>query len=64
MELQQTFSRKEVRQLLKRQLQAVSMSLGRMEINMTLAKGLYAKEYGEELHNTAKRIRNVNVIKF
>jgi hypothetical protein len=61
---QQTFTRKEVRQLLKRQLQTVSMSLGRMPINMTLAKGFHAKEYSEEIHNTAKRIRNVNIIKF
>ena len=62
--LQQIFTRKEVRALLKQQLQAVSTSLGRMPINMTLAKGLYAKDYANEIHATAKRIRNVNIIKF
>jgi len=58
------YSRKQVRTLLKQQLQAVVTSLGKMSINMTLAKGLYAKEYGDELEATAKRIRKVLIIKF
>lgn len=61
---QQLFTRKEVRELLKKQLRSVSNSLGRMDVNMTLVRGLYAKEYGNEIASTAKRIRNVNIIKF
>ncbi len=60
----QTFTRKQVRALLKRQLKAVSNSMGRMEISKPLAHGLYAKEYGEELDAIAKRIRKVSIIKF
>lgn len=61
---QQSFTRKEVRALLKRQIAAVAESYNRAGVNMNLMRGFQMSEYLDEIGATAKRIKNVNVIKF
>lgn len=61
---QQTFTRKEVRELLKRQIKASYNSYEKFPVNMNLARGFQAGEYVDDLHENAKRLKNVNVIKF
>jgi hypothetical protein len=53
------YSRKQVRILLKEQIQAVSNSVGRMPVNMVLVKGMHPKEYADECMAVAKRIKKV-----
>lgn len=61
---QETFTRKEVIALLKRQIMASYNSYERSPVNMNLARGFQAAEYVDDLHANAKRLKNVNVIKF
>lgn len=58
---QQTFTRKEVRALLKRQITAAVNSYGTMEINMGLARNPY---YADEIDRTRKRLKNLTIVKF
>lgn len=62
--IQEIFTRKEVRTLLKRQIQASYNSYERFPVNMKLCKGFQASEYIDDLHENAKRLKKVNVIKF
>lgn len=64
MTAKQTFTRKEVRELLKRQIHASWHSYGLSPINMILAKSYLAKEYGDDVTTNAKRLKKVRVIKF
>lgn len=61
---QQTFTRKEVIALLKRQIRASYNSYERFPVNMELVKGFQAGVYVDDLHENAKRLKKVNVIKF
>lgn len=61
---QQTFTRKEVRELLKRQILASYHSYEKYPVNIDLARGFQAREYVDDLHANAKRLKKVNVIKF
>lgn len=61
---QEMFTRKEVRQLLKRQILASYRSYERFPVNMDLARGFQAGTYVNDLHENAKRLKRVNVIKF
>jgi hypothetical protein len=61
---QETFTRKEVRELLKRQIQASVESYNRAGVNMNLCRGFQASEYMDEIGKTMKRLKKVNIIKF
>lgn len=61
---QETFTRKEVRQLLKRQILASYHSYEKFPVNMLLATGYQAAIYCDDLGENAKRLKKVNVIKF
>jgi hypothetical protein len=60
---QQTFSRKEVRELLKRQIKASAESYNRAGADKTLLKLCFSL-YCDEITRTTKVLKNVNVIKF
>lgn len=60
---QETFTRKEVRQLLKRQISASAESYNRAGPDEWLIKFCMSK-YCDEMGRTAKLLKNVNVIKF
>lgn len=61
---QETFTRKEVRDLLKKQILASYRSYERFPVSMKIAKGFQASEYIDDLHENAKRLKKVNIIKF
>ncbi len=61
---QETFTRKEVRALLKRQIAGSAESYNRAGVNMNLCKGFQAAEYLDEIGKSVKGLRNINVIKF
>lgn len=60
---QQTFTRKEVRELLKRQILASAESYNRAGPDQYLIK-FAMSAYCDEMGRTSKRLKNVNVIKF
>lgn len=60
---QQTFTRKEVRELLKRQIKASAESYNRAGTDPVLLK-LCFNLYCDEMGRTSKVLKNVNVIKF
>jgi hypothetical protein len=65
---QQTFTRKEVRTLLKKQLQAVVESYKRMPITdedrNQLCFGMHSDQFWDYEQRCNKRLKNVNIIKF
>ena len=60
---QETFTRKEVRQLLKRQIAASAESYNRAGADKTLLKLCFSL-YCDEMGRTTKLLKNVNPIKF
>lgn len=58
---QETFSRKEVRALLKRQIRASANSYGKMEVPKALFRN---SAYADENIQVHKRLANVKIIKF
>jgi hypothetical protein len=60
---QQTFTRKEVRALLKRQILASVESYNRAGPDPFLIR-LCFSQYCDEMGRTSKRLKNVNIIKF
>lgn len=61
--LKQTFSRKEVRELLKRQIKASAESYNRAGVDEFLIKWCF-EPYMNEVSRTCKRLKNVKPIKF
>lgn len=60
---QQTFTRKEVRELLKRQIAKSADSYGKQEASGELSSVCF-EAYAEEIRRTRKGLKKVNVIKF
>lgn len=60
---QQSFTRKEVRDLLKRQILASAESYNRAGADPVLSKLCFSL-YCDEIGRTSKVLKNVNVIKF
>jgi hypothetical protein len=60
---QETFTRKEVRQLLKRQIAASAESYNRAGADQVLLKLCFSL-YCDEMGRTTKLLKNVNPIKF
>lgn len=63
MSSQQTFTRKEVRELLKKQKQASIESYNRLGVHQFLIR-LSFNLYMDEVERTTKRLKEVNIIKF
>ncbi len=58
-----SFTRKEVRALLKRQILASYRSYERFPVDMDIAR-MFPGKYVDDLMANAKRLKKVNVIKF
>ena len=63
MSSKQTFTRKEVRELLKRQIAASAESYNRAGPDPWLIKWCMS-QYCDEMGRTSKRLKNVKVVKF